>query len=72
MVRMKKRSKMNKIDSYHKSKATKKETREQFLKRLQKTARSIPAKTIKKAIGNMATRCTRLFKAKGGLFEEGK
>ena len=51
--------------------ANKKETREQFVKRLDRTAANLPASVINKAIGNMQTRVQRLLKAKGGLFEEG-
>ena len=49
----------------------KRETREQFSKRLDKVAFSLRPALISKAIGNMRTRCQRLFKAEGGLFEEG-
>ena len=51
--------------------AGKTETREQFKIRLARTARNLPPAFIKKSIRDMATRCQKLFKAKGGLFEEG-
>ena len=47
------------------------ETREQFSKRLEKVAFSLPPALISNAIGNMRTRCQRLSKTEGGLFEEG-
>ena len=50
----------------------KKETRPQYLKRLEKAARSLPKKELLGAISTMKKRCNRLYKAKGGLFEEGK
>lgn len=52
-------------------KETKKETRDQFLERLHKTAKNLPAAFVNKAIGNMRERCQRLYKAKGHHFEEG-
>ena len=48
-----------------------KESRDAFLARLQKTAKSLPKCFILKSIGDMRRRCERLFEAKGGLFEEG-
>ena len=47
------------------------ESREEFAKRLRRTAKSIPAKTINKAIGDLAWRVEKLYQAKGALFEEG-
>ena len=41
----------------------KSETREQFSKRLDKIAFDLPPALINKAIGNMRTRCQRLYKA---------
>jgi hypothetical protein len=49
-----------------------KETREQFIKRLRKTARSIPGRLINKAIGDLARRANLLYRAEGGLFDESK
>ena len=47
------------------------ETRAEFEKRLDATAKGLPAALINKAIGNMHIRCQRLYEAEGGLFEEG-
>lgn len=47
------------------------ETRAQFQARLDRTAKGLPSSYINKAISDMARRCDLLFKAKGGLFEEG-
>ena len=52
-------------------KKSRKETRAQFLARLHRVAKSLPASFINKAIGNMKERCERLYKAKGHHFEEG-
>ena len=49
----------------------KRETRVEFGKRLDRTARNLPASFIDKSIGDMKHRCNLLFEAKGGLFEEG-
>jgi hypothetical protein len=54
-----------------KFKKGKKETRAEFLARLNRVAKSLPANFIKKAIGNMRERCQRLYAAKGFHFEEG-
>ena len=51
--------------------ASKRESREQFGKRLDRTAKSLPAEFINKSIANLHERCQRLYTAKGGLFEEG-
>ena len=51
--------------------ASKKETRSEFEKRLNRTARNLPSTFIDKCIGDMRRRCYLLDKAKGGLFEEG-
>ena len=48
-----------------------KESREDFIKRLQRTIRSLPKSSIDGAIGDLAWRARALHKAKGGLFEEG-
>ena len=47
------------------------ETRAQFKVGFARTARNLPAAFIKKSIRAMATRCKKLFNAKGGLSEEG-
>ena len=47
------------------------ETRAQFEARLDRTAKALPSSYIKDAISDMVRRCDLLFKAKGGLFEEG-
>ena len=47
------------------------ETRAEFEKRFDATAKGLPAALINKAIGNMHIRCQRLYEAEGGLFEEG-
>jgi hypothetical protein len=52
-------------------KGKRRETREQYLSRLRKTALRLPASFIKKSIGDMARRCERLYQAKGSYFEEG-
>ena len=47
------------------------ESRAQFEARLDRTACSLPPEFIRKSILNLKERCQRLYKAKGGLFEEG-
>ena len=49
----------------------KKETRAEYLARLARTAKAIPAKNLTKLVENMKVRCDRCYKAKGGFFEEG-
>ena len=49
----------------------KKETRNQYLARLRRTAQGLDRPFVDKAIGNMAVRCERLYRAKGGYFLEG-
>ena len=49
----------------------KRETREEYIARLRKTALSLSPVFVRKAIGDMRRRCARLLAAKGGLFEEG-
>ena len=49
----------------------KKETRQEYLARLRRTAKRLPPKFINKSIMNMKARCHRLFKAEGGQIEEG-
>lgn len=47
------------------------ETRAQFEVRLNRTARNLSSSFIDKAIGDLHSRCQKLYDAKGGLFEEG-
>ena len=49
----------------------KKETRQQYLKRLRRTALSLPPTFVGKSIANMQERCKRLIASKGSRFEEG-
>lgn len=51
--------------------ADKTETRQQYLKRLKRTAMNLPADFVGKSISNMQDRCKRLIEAKGSRFEEG-
>ena len=48
-----------------------KETREEYIARLSKAAKSLSTQFINDSIGDMKRRCQRLFEAKGRLFEEG-
>ena len=50
---------------------SKRETREQFEKRLDRTALTLDPAFINKCILSLKERCKRLYDAKGGLFEEG-
>ena len=50
---------------------SKRETRDEYLGRLRRTALSLPRQFVMDAVGDMKRRCQRLFAAKGGLFEEG-
>ena len=50
----------------------KKETRDQYVARLGRTARSIPKSFVKSAVGDLTRRCELIIKAKGGHFEESK
>jgi hypothetical protein len=47
------------------------ESRADFKKRLRRVAKNIPTDVLDKAVGDMAWRVQQVFKAKGGLFEEG-
>jgi hypothetical protein len=47
------------------------ETRDQYLQRLRRTAQRLPQSFITDSIGDMRRRCQRLCDAKGGFFEEG-
>ena len=49
----------------------KKESREQYLVRLRRTAMRLPPKFINSFVMNMKVRCQRMYMAKGGHFEEG-
>lgn len=51
--------------------AAKKETREEYLARLKRTARRLPERFLLDSIKDMARRCQRLYDAKGYHFEEG-
>ena len=50
---------------------SRRETRDQFGRRLGRTARSLTASYIDKSVGDLKRRCDLLHAAKGGLFEEG-
>ena len=50
---------------------SKRETRQEYVNRLRRVAKSLPASFINKSIGDMVRRCNRLYAAKGGHFEEG-
>ena len=50
---------------------SKKETRDDFLKRLRRTALATPRATVQAAVGDMKRRCMRLLAAGGGNIEEG-
>ena len=50
---------------------SKRETREEYLKRFKKAATTLPKSLVDKAIGDMAERCRRLHNARGVHFEEG-
>ena len=52
-------------------KKAKRETREQYIDRVQHTAQSLSKGFIDSSIGNLKRRCSLLLEAKGGLFEEG-
>ena len=49
--------------------AGKRETRAAFLRRLKRTAKSIPSDMVSKSIGGMKKRCQRLVAAEGGQIE---
>lgn len=51
--------------------SSKAETRAQFETRLNRTARALPKDFIERSIMNLKERAQRLYKAKGGLFDEG-
>lgn len=62
---------MQKMREKERNMKNKRETREQYIKRLDKTAKGLDSAFIDNAIGNLQERCQRLFDAEGGLFEEG-
>ena len=51
--------------------ASKKETRAQYLRRLHRTAVTLPKECINKALGNLQHRCKKVVEARGGHFPEG-
>jgi hypothetical protein len=51
--------------------AKKRETRDDYVLRLKKTARGLSTSFIEKSIGDMRRRCARLYDKKGWLIEEG-
>ena len=51
--------------------ASKRETRNAYLKRLRRTALSLPSSIVAAAMGDMKRRCARLIAADGGNIEEG-
>ena len=50
--------------------ASKKETKDEFIARLRKTALRLPASVVTKAVKSMKKRCQQLRGAKGFLFDE--
>ena len=48
------------------------ETREEFGKPLDRTAKNLPKDFIFKSVAKLQERCQRLYEAKGGFFEEGR
>lgn len=51
--------------------ASKRETRDQYRRRLSRTASRLSKKYVQKCIGDMQRRCQKLFEAEGSYFEEG-
>ena len=49
----------------------KRESREEYMSRLRRTATHLPKTFIAKAVADMKRRCQRLYEAKGNHFEEG-
>ena len=47
------------------------ESRDDFTSRLCRLAKAIPLANVQRAIGDLSWRAKALYKAKGGLFEEG-
>lgn len=54
-----------------KFRASKRETRAEYVERLRKTAKGLSRAFVTRAIGSMRKRCQRLYAAKGRHFEEG-
>jgi len=54
--------------AFHQSK---KESREEYLQRLQVVAKKLPKTFIEASVGDMKRRRQRLYEKKGDLFEEG-
>ena len=52
--------------------ATRRESRDEYVARLRKTARAIPKAFIEKAVCDMKRRCQRMYEKKGGFIQEGK
>ena len=52
-------------------KSSRRESREQYLHRLERTATRLPRNFIDGSVGDMARQCKRLHDAQGGYFEEG-
>ena len=50
---------------------SKRETRGEFILRLQRTARNLSKAFLTRSIADLRRRCELCYKAKGGLFEEG-
>ena len=50
---------------------SKKETRDQYVARLKKTAQDLDHDFVNNSIGNLVVRCERLYQAQGGYFLEG-
>ena len=49
----------------------KRESRAEFERRLNRTAKGLPKEFVDKSIGDLQRRCESLYAAEGGLFEEG-
>ena len=47
------------------------ESRAEFERRLNRTAKGLPKEFVDKSIGDLQRRCESLYAAEGGLFEEG-
>ena len=54
---------------FHRSQ-DKKESRDEFIRRLRKTALGLPREEVNRAISDLARRAELLYRAKGGFFEE--
>ena len=49
----------------------KRETRQEHLARLRRTAKALPRSVVEKMLRDMKRRCERLYRARGGHFPEG-